>query len=167
MAGLIHAQGGPNSDIQVISGIFAAPVIITRSGKLCCSQRAPGFPITPGGGIFKEDKAMFKKIEGDWQNLRNLPGLMEVDLHFGRGRPGEFWENMAEVADIVEKALRDAQKEGFQYVMFSHGHSTSRPGRTTARSIVRAIMRSKEATPFIIKNQSMQHNTVSLRRLGR
>jgi hypothetical protein len=115
----------------------------------------------PRGGIFiKGDKAMFKKIEGNWQDLRELPGLKEVDLHFERGRPGEFWENMAEVADIVEKALRDAQKEDFQYVMFFHGHSTSRPGRTTARSIVRAIMRSKEATPFIIKNQSMQHDTV-------
>jgi len=103
---------------------------------------------------------MFKKFEGDWKDLRNLPGLREVDFHFGSGQRGEFWKNMTEVADIVEKALRDAQTEGSKYVMFNHGHSTSRPGRTTARSIVRDRMRSKEATPFIIKNQSIQHDTV-------
>ena len=67
---------------------------------------------------------------------------------------------MAEVAGIVREALRVAQAEGFQYVMFRHGYSTSGPFQTTARSIVRANMRSKEATPFIIKNQSMQHNAV-------
>ena len=103
---------------------------------------------------------MFKKYEGDWQKLKSLPGLLEVDFHFGKGEPGSFSNNMAEVASIVEKALRDAQECGFQFVMFRHGHSTSGPFKTSARSIVRGIMRSKESTPFIIKSQSIQHSSV-------
>jgi hypothetical protein len=107
------------------------------------------------------EKNMFKKITGDWGRLANgLPDLMRVDLHFGRGEPGQFRNNMAEVHDIVVNALREAQATGRQYVLFVHGSSTSRPGKTTARSIVRATMRSKESTPFIIKNKSLQHNSV-------
>jgi hypothetical protein len=103
---------------------------------------------------------MFIKVKGDWQKLRGRQGMVEVDLHFGRGESGQFWDNIAEVASIVKATLRDAQAEGLQYVMYQHGYSTSKPGETTARSIVRGIMRSKESTPFIIKSQSMQHNSV-------
>ena len=103
---------------------------------------------------------MFKKYDGDWQKLRSLPGLLEVDLHFGKSEPGSFRNSMAEVASIVEKTLRDAQECRFQYVMFLHGYSTSGPFKTSSRSIVRAIMRSKESTPFIVKSRSIQHNSV-------
>ena len=102
---------------------------------------------------------MFKKIKGDWKDLANTADI-KVDLHFGRGAPGQFWNNMAEVAGIVEKTLREAQANGNRYVIFMHGYSTSRPGQMSARSIVRGIMRSKESTPFIIKSQSMQHDSV-------
>jgi hypothetical protein len=103
---------------------------------------------------------MFIKEEGDWQGYKNLPDMMEVDLHFGRGEPGSFMDNMGEVSELVKRALRDAQECGFQFIMFRHGHSTSRPGQTTARSFVRGIMRSKESTPFIIKSRSVQHDSV-------
>lgn len=102
----------------------------------------------------------FIRAEGDWQALRERPGLMEVDLHFGRGEPGSFRNNMAEVGDIVRSSLREAQKNGVKFVMFRHGYSTSGPFQTTARSIVRAIMRSKESTPFVIKAKSIQHRSV-------
>jgi hypothetical protein len=104
---------------------------------------------------------MFTIFEGDWGNLvATLPGLMRVDLHFGRGGPGQFRNNMAEVYEIVVAALKESQEKGFRYVLFTHGYSTSRPGKTTARSVVRGTMRSKEATPFIIKNKSIQHYSV-------
>ena len=45
-------------------------------------------------------------------------------------------------------------------MIFRHGHSTSGPFKTTARSIVRSIMRDKESTPFIIKSRSIQHYSV-------
>ena len=102
---------------------------------------------------------MFKKIKGDWKDLANTADI-KVNLHFGRGEPGQWSNNMAEVSGIVTKTLRDAQAEGCRYVLFMHGYSTSRPGQMSARSIVRGIMRSKESTPFIIKSQSMQHNSV-------
>jgi hypothetical protein len=102
---------------------------------------------------------MFMKVKGDWGHLAAISG-MRVDLHFGRGEPGQFWDNMAEVAGIVMTALRDAQARGVRYVIFTHGYSTSRPFQTTARSIIRGIMRSKESTPFIIKSRCMQHESV-------
>lgn len=103
---------------------------------------------------------MFLKGEGDWQKFKGPSYVLEIDLHFGRGEPGSFDENMGEVENIVISALRDAQDCGFQYVKFVHGHSTSGPSKTSARSVVRGIMRDKESTPFIIKSQSIQHESV-------
>jgi hypothetical protein len=104
---------------------------------------------------------MFQKLDGNWTTLRdNIPNLMIVDLHFGRGEPGQWCNNMAEVYAIVTRALKDAQAWGCDFVMFKHGHSTSYQFKTTTRSIVRGIMRSKESTPFIIKAKSIQHYSV-------
>jgi hypothetical protein len=102
---------------------------------------------------------MFKKLEGDWAKSTG-PGVMQIDLHFGRGKSGQFWNNMANVDDIVIEALKEAQDKGFQYVLFTHGYSTSGPAKTTSRSIVRAIMRSKQSTPLIVKSKSLQHHSV-------
>jgi hypothetical protein len=62
------------------------------------------------------------------------------------------------VAALVEKELQKAQKKGRPYIMFVHGSSTSRPGKTTARSVVRQFMRSPDATPLIERNGCIQHN---------
>ena len=58
------------------------------------------------------------------------------------------------------KALKDAYGDGLRYVIFSHGSSTSRRGQTTARSVVRNLMRSKDATPYIVRDQCVQHDSV-------
>lgn len=47
---------------------------------------------------------------------------------------------------IVIDALAKAREADRLYVMFVHGQSTSRPGQTTARSVVRRFMRSPRAT---------------------
>ena len=58
------------------------------------------------------------------------------------------------------EALKDAYQQGLSYVIFTHGHSTSRPGQTTARSQIRKLMRSKSATPYMIRSESIQHESV-------
>jgi putative DNA primase/helicase len=68
--------------------------------------------------------------------------------------------SVGRVGNFVWESLNTAQEEGFQYILFRHGYSTSGPFQTTARSIVRGIMRSKESTPYIIKAKSLQHNAV-------
>jgi hypothetical protein len=109
---------------------------------------------------------MFKRERGNWALYRQRFGLSnadEIDLHFGRRDPHEYrWydEVMADIEELVRKALRTAQENGRSYVMFVHGWSTSRPGKMTARSTVRGFMRSKEATPFIVRAACIQHETV-------
>jgi hypothetical protein len=110
-----------------------------------------------------------RREQGDWVRYRERFGLLEsdeVDLHFGqRDRDVSYEEAMANVEQFVRDSLLRAQKNGRPYVMFVHGRSTSRPGQQTARSVVRRFMRSKEATPFIVKAQCIQHPTVFIARI--
>jgi hypothetical protein len=69
---------------------------------------------------------------------------------------------MGDVAELVKAKLMEAQRAGRPYVLFVHGWSTSRPGQTTARSVVRAFMRSPEATPLIQRAGCVQHKTAFL-----
>lgn len=102
-----------------------------------------------------------KREGGDWVRFRQLPNLLEHDFHRGRRDPSKaYWDAMAEVRDEVLSVLRKAQAEGFAYVLFTHGSSTSRPGQTTARSQIRGLMRSKDATPYIDRPRCIQHHSV-------
>jgi hypothetical protein len=107
---------------------------------------------------------MFKREFGDWVKYRsslNLSRDDEVDLHLGRrDRSISYEEAMGENDGIVEGSLREAQRVGRLYVVFRHGSSTSRPGKTTARSQVRKFMRSKLATPLIERRDCIRHPTV-------
>ena len=101
------------------------------------------------------------KACGDWIEYRNLSGLKEIDLHFaGEESVGSYWENMAQIKKLTLNALYQAQEEGVQHLLFKHGWSTSRRGNTTSRSVVRGVMRSKEATPYIIRKECIQHDSV-------
>lgn len=107
---------------------------------------------------------MFKKESGDWKRFRDLPGIVEVDLHYldlGQ-RQVPYDEAMANVSGEVIKALKKAYDEGNKWVLFRHGSSTSRPGKSTARSEVRIVMRSPVAIPFIIRRECIQHFSVFL-----
>ena len=99
---------------------------------------------------------------GDWTRYRNLPGKVgEVDFHYGRREPGtDYRDAMAGVRETALEALAEAQQRGCQWLLLTHGASTSRPGQTTARSEIRGLMRSKEATPYVVKAQSIQHRSV-------
>jgi hypothetical protein len=113
--------------------------------------------------------AMTMHGQGDWKVYRQSLGLApsdEVDLHFGRRDPNAtYHEVMAEVERIVIDALVRAQQADRPYVMFVHGHSTSRPGQTTARSVVRRFMRSPEATRLILRSGCIQHPTVYIAKI--
>ncbi len=105
---------------------------------------------------------MFKKEYGNWIEYRKLAGLKEVDFHFSSDEAvGSFYENMERVREITLDALEKGYSDpGIQYVLFTHGRSTSRRGRTSARSVVRGVMRSSEATPYIDRRRSIQHDSV-------
>lgn len=110
----------------------------------------------------------FEQATGDWTQYRKLQPSIEADFHSSEYEPREvhgprevpYGEAMAEVRHKALEALKEAQREGVRYVIFKHGWSTSRPGKTTARSEVRSLMRSKEATPYIIRKECIQHEAV-------
>jgi hypothetical protein len=111
-----------------------------------------------------------QRDKGNWVEYRQRFGLLkgdEIDLHFGRRNRNvvSYDEAMGEVLQKVIDSLRKAQVNRRPYVMFVHGHSTSRPGQTTARSVVRGFMRSTEATPFIVKARCIQHPTVFIAKI--
>lgn len=76
-----------------------------------------------------------------------------------------YAEAMVGVVNIVLAKLKDAQLNGRSHVMIIHGSSTSRRGKTTARSQVRGLMRSKHATPLIDRKGCIQHNAVFVAKL--
>ena len=87
---------------------------------------------------------------------------MEINLHFSEYGPRDvpYGLAMEEVWNLILTKIDKAQQQGMQYVMFTHGRSTSRPGKTTARSQVRKLMRSAHATPFILRGKCIQHESV-------
>ena len=112
----------------------------------------------------------FQVGRGPWRQYRSQFSLFESDeinLHFGKRDPSSmsFQEAMANVTDIVVASLKEARRKRRCYVMFIHGSSTSRRGRTTVRSQVRNFMRSKNATTLIDRNGCIQHDTVFIAKL--
>ncbi len=109
--------------------------------------------------------ATFKNQSGDWTEYRDLPDLMTVDFHYeDEGYDVArlpYWEAMEEVWETALNALKRAYEDGnIQYVLFTHGSSTSRIGKATTRSQVRKLMRSTEATPYIDRRCCIQHYSV-------
>lgn len=103
----------------------------------------------------------FKYRCGDWVEYRKLPGLMECDFHHsGNDSLGNFYLNMDSVYKDALRLLKIAQEQGKQYILFTHGWSTSGRGRTSSRSQIRKLMRSKFATPYIERGACIQHPSV-------
>jgi hypothetical protein len=112
----------------------------------------------------------FQVGRGPWRQYRSQFSLSESDeinLHFGKRDPSSmsFQEAMADVTDIVVASLEEARCKRRPYVMFIHGSSTSRRGKTTARSQVRNFMRSKDATALIDRSECIQHDSVFIAKL--
>jgi hypothetical protein len=112
----------------------------------------------------------FKQGSGSWKQYRALPGEMtEVDFHrcpedrHPDDRDREwvpYAAKMGQVEHDALEALKDAYERGVNWVLFTHGWSTSGPFKMTSRSVVRQLMRSKEATPYIRRSMCIQHESV-------
>ena len=105
---------------------------------------------------------IFQKGHGDWTQYRQLPELVEFDLHLSASGPRqiEYSDAMTKVYEMSFQALKDAYEQQRTYVLYKHGSSTSGPGKTTTRSVVRSLMRGKEATPYIDRARCIQHESV-------
>lgn len=107
----------------------------------------------------------FKTAEGPWIALYK-PGAIRLDLHFGRGDgTTHYTDRMRDNYLLVLQTLKDAQVRNVLWVLITHGASTSGPGKLTARSVVRGIMRDPEATPYIVRKECVQHETAFLVRI--
>ena len=104
----------------------------------------------------------FKYACRNWVEYRDeLPDLVECDFHWtNEPMSGLYHENMQAVWSRALQALADAQANGNRYVLFTHGKSTSGIGKTTARSQVRKLMRSKEATPYLLRRDCIEQDSV-------
>ncbi len=104
----------------------------------------------------------FKAGTGDWRQYRALKGLVELDLHHEERRAHDlpYDEAMARARERVLDALKRAQQAGHRFLMVKHGHSTPAPGKQTQRSVVRALLRHADATPFIERSECIQHEAV-------
>ena len=103
------------------------------------------------------------KLEGpaDWTTFRDLPLAVEVDFHRAdRDGPYLYEDKMVEVWDDALAALKRAHRLGLRYVIFRHGRSTSGPGRTTARSQVRKLISDPASTPYVVRRDCIQHESV-------
>ena len=88
-------------------------------------------------------------------------GVQEVDFHHGvRDFDLPYSEAMAEVRREALAELKAAHAAGTKYLLYRHGSSTSHLGATTARSQIRGLMRSRDATPYIVRSESIQHDSV-------
>lgn len=103
----------------------------------------------------------------NWTDFRNFEGrILEVDYHIGSADlPDDmgqqhYWYKVGAWHELSWQTLEKAQREGYDWVLFRHGHSTSRPGSTTARSVVRGILRDKASTPYILRSRSYQKSSV-------
>ena len=68
---------------------------------------------------------------------------------------------MYDLQDFVLESLRKSFEDPvINFLLITHGWSTSRRGKITARSAVRSLMRSPVATPYIVRSQSIQHTSV-------
>ena len=107
--------------------------------------------------------AAFKKEYGDWTEYRKLSCVTEIDFHFNQDGPSyhDYYESMEAVRQTALDNLKRAYEGGkINYVLFTHGWSTSRRGSTTSRSVIRAVMRSPDATPYIDRKRCIQHDSV-------
>jgi hypothetical protein len=102
-----------------------------------------------------------KHETGNWTQFRKLPLCIEVDFHRSEYGPRKvpYEEAMADVRQDALDAILRAYAMGLRYVLLTHGSSTSRPGQTTARSEIRALMRGTEVSRYVVKKECVQHQS--------
>ena len=97
-----------------------------------------------------------------WWEWKKHPKTLVIDYHDGPDHGMAYWEHLECWHKRTMDALKKAQKEKLEYVLFTHGSSTSRQGKETARSVVRKIMRGKNGTPYIIRKKCIDYGSAFL-----
>jgi hypothetical protein len=99
----------------------------------------------------------FNTGSGDGRDWKKHPKTLVIDYHDGSDYGMEYWEHLEDFHNRTMEGLKKAQKDGYEYILFTHGSSTSRQGTQTARSEVRKIMKGKKGTPFIIRKYCIDY----------
>lgn len=100
--------------------------------------------------------------DSNWSEFRKLPNHREVDFHWATDDSTTFehWRAMAEVGRVTLRALQEAQRAGASYLLLLHGCSIGdAETQPNARSVIRGLMRSKTATPYIVRSRCIQHHS--------
>jgi hypothetical protein len=96
---------------------------------------------------------------GDGREWKNHLNSMVVDYHDGKDHGMAYWELLESFCKRTMEALKKAQEDGIDYILFTHGSSTSRQGFQTARSEVRKIMKGRKGTPYIIRKKCIDYGS--------
>jgi hypothetical protein len=105
---------------------------------------------------------MFKKGTGDWTRHRG-EGVREVDFHKSpKASQSQFHDlqAMEKVRADALTALKTAYERGDKAVLFTHGWLTSRPGQQSSGSVIRSLMKSEEATPYICHSECFEYESI-------
>jgi len=105
---------------------------------------------------------LFQRNEDiNWIEFRRLPNYREVDFHWVTNESDDdYLQAIEDVRRLAIRALQKAQSEGVSYLLLLHESPMSEGlRRTTARSTIRKLMRSRNATPYILRSQCVQHHT--------
>jgi len=123
---------------------------LTRAHVLAAMARGDAGGVPAG----REGRAFEVRHEA-----RVYPPKLLCPLRARRPSAGRFRARRL-LEETALAALKEAYEHGVRYVLFTHGWSTSEGWRqTTARSVVRTLMRSRAATPYIVRRECIQHNS--------
>jgi len=98
----------------------------------------------------------------EWRKLCRDLNYLRVDIPLSGPN---YHDTLSRAHQIALDGLKQAQKEGYDYLLLVHGHGS--PGQTTPASIVRKLIRSKESTPYVIKLRSKKYDDVLLAAIRR
>jgi hypothetical protein len=133
-------------------------LISTKNSLPSCDEGNQTPPPAPSN-TSKDAQGATGPLIGQQQVSPDNSRTMSVDFHPSSYR-GDGWVPYHERESVwysqVERGLKIAQAEGYGWVEFTHGCSTSGPFKKTARSVVRGFMRSPAATPYIIRQDCVQ-----------
>ena len=99
----------------------------------------------------------FNTGSGDGREWKKHPNTLVIDYHDDSDHGMAYWEHLEDWHKRTMDALKKAQQDGSEYILFTHGSSTSRQGNQTARSVVRKIMRGKKGTPYILRKKCIDY----------
>jgi hypothetical protein len=89
-------------------------------------------------------------------------GVLHVDFHRAGTLPGVgHAAKMRAAYDEALAALRSAYERGLSWVVFTHGRSTSGRGKISCRSVIRGLLRSPEATPYIVRSRIIANPAIT------